>query len=60
MDTGGVGELLGVAMVPVAWLVGRRFGPKAKKKFERTFLLVALWSVGLLLVLALIWWAIAS
>ncbi len=60
MDGGGAGELAGVALVAVSVLVGRKYGAKAGKKFSRTVTLVVLAWLAVALVLALIWWAMAS
>jgi hypothetical protein len=60
MDAGGIGELLGVAIVGAGVLVGWRFGPKAERKVVRTALLVAVGSSVLAVGLALIWWAIVG
>jgi hypothetical protein len=60
MDGGGVGELIGIALLPVGWLVGRRFGPRREKKFWRIVSRVIVAWLALAVLLALIWWAIAS
>jgi Na+-driven multidrug efflux pump len=63
MDGGGLGELLGVALVGAGVLVGRRYGPNAERRFnrvlKRTLWLAILWVCAMLAVLA-IWWAIGS
>jgi hypothetical protein len=46
METGGVGETIGVALVAVGLFVGWRYGPRAQKKYEWIFGRVALVSLA--------------
>jgi uncharacterized membrane protein YfcA len=60
MDWGGLGETVGVALVGVGVFVGWRLGPKAEKKFDRAVSRAAVGVVVLVLLVFLIWWAIAG
>jgi hypothetical protein len=60
-DVGGdVGETIGIALVAIGAFVGWRFGPKAERNFFRRMWLVLGGSLVLLVLLGLIWWAIAG
>jgi len=60
MDGGDVGELMGVAFVGVAVLVGKKYGPKAETDLVKAILLFCAGAIVMLLVIGLIWSVIAG
>lgn len=63
MDWGGLGELIGVALLGASGLVGWRFGAKAERSYNRVLgvaMLVSLAGCVLLVGLVLLWSAITD
>ena len=60
MNSDDVGVMVGIALIAVGAWVGKVYGAKAERKFDRTVTRVLFGSAALFLVLVLILWGIAG